>query len=173
MVDVKVVSPEPSLNDRLKGIEDTLNAVALKKSKVKDLKIEKWGWKNKIKKNYVIVEWVRRNGRIEFQLLPIVDDCVQLPKIGTYHLATINYILMYKNYPVLIIYEGNIVPWNPKDDMSKEDNLALAMKVILTKVEQAQAGLLKKNVNMKSWLIIGLVAAAAIYLASKYLGGSP
>ena len=82
----------------------------------------KSGINTKIKKNYCMVIVIDDNGSIDFKMLPIENNMIYIKEKGTYHMATSDYILRYKNYPVIIQPTFDSEPFSIKDRF-KEANL--------------------------------------------------
>jgi len=177
---VEVTSKPIGMNDRMKDVQEKMNllfdAKASKKLK-KRFKIPgkvTMGWKVKLKKNYCLVQIIKNNGSIDFKFLPIVDDTVQIPVNDTYHMATPNYMLRYNQFPMLIVPEWNLEPFNPKENFEEamsKGGLSLPEKVIINKVKMAQAGMLKKKIPGKTLLILGVLGVAALYFISQMISG--
>lgn len=175
-----IVTKPITINDRMKDMQEKMDLLfetkASKKLK-KGFKLPSGvtrGWKVRLKKNYCVVQVIKSNGNVDFKMLPIVDDTVQIPVNDTYHLATPNYMMRYKQFPLLIIPEWNLIPFNPKEDLikaSERGSLSLPEKIIINKVKMAQAGMLKKKIPGKTILIIGVCGVAALYFISQIVGG--
>lgn len=166
------------LNDRMKNMEQMMEQLFIKKGgKVKQFKLPgkvKRGWKSKLKKNYCLTIVIKNNCTLDFKMLEIMDDTIKIPFNDTYHIATVDYMLRYKQFPVYIIPEWNLVPFCPKKNLEEalnNDSLSLPEKVIITKIKQAQAGQLKKKMNGKMILWIGLLVVGGLYLLSNIMGG--
>jgi hypothetical protein len=151
---------------KLDSIVDQLNKITEeKKAKEKKIKFPKVS-KGKLKKNYVIVILLRTNKQIDMRVLPIQDNMVYLKDNETFHIATTDYVMRYKNYPVIILGEWDLQPISPDELMNKtisEKRLALPQKIIIQAMKQAQLSGKKKGINIGIILIvIGAIAAVVV-----------
>lgn len=164
--------------DKLIEILDKEEGKDKKKKKFK-LPLNIFLQKGKIRKNYVIVQLIRMNGGIEYKMIPIQDNTI---KVGdTYHEATADYVLRYKNYPFIILPEWNIRPvkkggetkeeivaWKPSDNVKeaiKKGQLSSAEKFILHAIKMDQI-VQRKPINFKIILIVGALLVGAYFLLS-------
>ena len=130
------------------------------------------GSKNKIKKNNVLVFSISSNGSIDIKFVPVINEMIYLPNHQLYHLASADYMLRYKKYPVIIQPEWSLIPFSPKDHLEKTEKnkeISLPQKVIINAVKLAQLKL-KTPLGGKAilWVIIGIVGI--LYLISKITG---
>jgi len=140
--------------------------------KVKDKKfklpfgIRAFGRRKLRKKNYAIVIWIMENGSVDIKFVPIVDNTI---KVGdTYHDASAQYVLRYKQYPMIIQPSWNIKPYSSKEDIKKaveEGSLSAPEKFIINKIEMERVK--KSKVNAKAIGVIILVIVIGYFVASS------
>jgi hypothetical protein len=180
-IPIPAVSPV-TMADRIKDVQEKIDLLFMKKGgkDAKGFKLPssvKRGWKQKLKKNYCLTILIKNNLNMEFKLLEVIDGAVYLPLNDTWHMASVDYMMVYDGKPVLILPEWNLIPFNPKKNYEQaEENSTLAAhaKFVITKVKQAQAGVLKKKTNMKTVVIVGVIILVGVYLLSTMLGkGGP
>ena len=161
--------------DRIGAIEDKLNiqkksqappkrsafdVVTGKKRIDKEFKIPllmRIGEKQKLKKNYALVMWIKNNGYTSLDFAPIEDDFVYNKHSRTWHQATADYTLWYKKYPLLIIPEYSNIPYKPKDHAKMIEDKGLssrAQKVLMEIQKKAESAGKKKFGGNILWLII-------------------
>ena len=163
--DKKQDAPERSLLDKLTGQNKTKVFKLPRKATL--------GHKGKLKKNHALIMWIRSNGNVDFNLAPIEDDFVYNKFSELWHSATADYILRYRQFPLMIIPEFSNVPYKIKEhafDIEEKGLSSRAQKVLLDIEKQAAlAG--KRKVSGKMMLGILIAAAVVIYLLSQVLGG--
>jgi len=127
------------------------------------------------RKNFVIVQTIKTNGAVNFNVMKIEDDTV---KVGeNIHDASSQHVLRYKKLPLIIIPEWNIKPVSPNEtpiaqpfsskenfeQASSEGTLTAAEKLILTKMKlEAVKG--KMQLNWKIILVVLALGAGVLYL---------
>lgn len=124
-----------------------------------------------IKKGYVVVFFIRTNGALSIKMVKIDGDTV---KLGDYFYdARANSILRYKKFPVLILFEWNMLPLKPLnleenfEQASDDGTLTAAEGLILTRMK-SDAIKPKMNINMGVILIIGACLVGGYFLL-KYM----
>lgn len=131
----------------------------------------KIGEKQKLKKNYALVLWIKNNGYTDLDFAPIEDDFVYNKSSGTWHQATADYTLWYKKYPLLIIPEYSNIPYKPKDHAKMIEDQGLssrAQKVLMEIQKKADMAGKKKFGGNMLWIIIGGIIL--LYLIGSVLG---
>ena len=156
-----------------------------KQTKKKDFQLPfgiRFGARAKMKKNFALVQSVDTNGTVKFKWYPIEDNTV---KVGeTYHEVTADYVLRYKQYPLIILPLWNIRPmkrggekvnekgaFSPKknfDQAVKSGQLSMTEKFILAAIKMDLVKG-KKKFELKTILIIGAVLVGG-YLAAQQFG---
>lgn len=125
--------------------------------------------KKKVKQNYAILIYVRTNGYADIDYAPIEDDMIYSKQSGLYHLATTDYIMRYKKFPLIIVPEWSLEPFSPKKSLVEtieEGKLSLPQKAIINMVKLAQLGPKKSAISPSMiWIVLGVIVA--IYLLSK------
>ena len=143
--------------DKLIDIMEQSKPVA--KTKIKFPKLSK----GKMKKNYVLAIILRTNKQMDIKKLRIEDNKIYLKDNKTYHLALSDFVLRYKNYPVVILPEWDLQPISIDELQGKtisEERLALPQKIIIQAMKESQ---LAKKKGMKGiMIIIGIIAGAAL-----------
>jgi len=132
------------------------------------------GSKSKVRKNNVLVFSISSNGNVDIKFVPIINEMIYLPNHQLYHLASADYMLRYKKYPVIIQPEWSLIPFSPKDHLEKTEKnkeISLPQKVIINAVKLAQLKI-KTPLGGKAilWVVIGIVAI--LYLISKLMGAA-
>ena len=121
-----------------------------------------FGAKSKVKKNHVIVQTIDDNGSINFRLLPIENNMIHLKDKGTYHLATADYMLRYKQYPFLIQPTFDSEPYNIRDrfnEADKEGRLTTWQKYYINVMNLS---MLKPKMQMSGKIIFLIIIGAII-----------
>lgn len=165
---IKPIEAEPprrTFKDRVTGRKSLKKEFALPK-KIKA------GHKRKLKQNYAVVVYIRTNGWIDIQFEPIVNDLIYIRQTGLYYAATAEYVMRYKQYPMVIQPEWAVTPFSPKDHekaTNEEGKSALAQKVYIQIMKMAAMGGPKKfGGKTILWIIVGGVAL--LYLLSQIIG---
>ena len=158
-----------------KKLDRTLEAIEKIGTKKKfrlpmDIKMQK----AKFKKNYILVQFLRNNGAVEFKIQEIIDNTVKINNI--YYEATGKYLMRYKNMPMIVLPEWNISPVTNEielfdagknlENAVKDGKLSAAEKFILHAIK-LDTVVEKKSINIKMVIIILAAAAIGIYILSQ------
>jgi len=153
------------LTDKLDKIVELLQKDITKKEK--KFKLPFGVSDKKIKKNWIIVILLRTNKNLDIRFLPIENDMIRLKDNETYHLATTDFVLRYKKYPVIILPEWSLKPIAPDELMEQtiqNKEYALPQKVIINAVKMAQLKDQKKGLGGGIiWIIVAIVGAIVAY----------
>ena len=148
-----------------------------KGAETKDFKLPNkigFGIKNKVKNNYCIVQTIGDNGNIDFKVLPIQNNMIYIKETDTWHMATANYILRYKNYPMIIQPTFDSEPYSLKQNFEgafEEGRLTTFQRFYINVMNLSQIKP-KTSMDGKTILIIGILAIVAIaFIMSKVGGG--
>jgi hypothetical protein len=165
-----------SMSEKLDDVLTSLKDSQEGKKKKKEVKFElpfniKSGAKAKIKKNYCVVQVINDNGSIDFKMLPIHNNMVHLKENDSYHVATADYILRYKEYPFMIVPSFDSEPYNIKknfEEADKEGRLTTWQKYYINVMNLSA---LKPKMQLGGKAIFLLVIGAIVFIAfmvSKY-----
>lgn len=134
-------------------------------------KIKKWKLpfkarvgKSKAKKNWVGTIMINENSTLDMCKLPIDEGVIQ--KDGVPHLATTDYIMYWKNKPVLIVPKWSIEPISPRkiyEDSVRNKTLSAGFKLIANFLEKGQLDN-KKKMGLAPIIILGILAAVGYFL---------
>jgi hypothetical protein len=128
--------------------------------------------KGKVRRGYCLVILIKTNLQMDIKYYPIKEDILELPKQKTYHLASAEYIMYYKKYPVIILPEWNLLPFNPKENYREaynEGSVAYAQKVVIDAIVRGQLKG-KKGFDAKILIFIILGAVAGLFILSQVVG---
>jgi len=164
---------EPSLRDEIKKLNENFSEVVKKKeAKSFFFPFKARLSKKKVSDGYASVCYINENRGVNFMRVPIKEGAIMIN--GVPHIATTEYMLNYKNKPLLIVPSWNVEPFSPSKNLNeaeKENKLNLGYKLILNtlKSEQIQQ---KKTISGMTIFIIIIVIIIGLYAASKggYLG---
>lgn len=166
-LDIKSKSQSPpkrSVVDKMTG----------KKRTDKEFKLPftmKIGEKQKLKKNYSLVMWIKNNGYATLEFAPIEDDYVYNKHSSTWHIATADYMMWYKKYPFLIIPEYSNIPYKPKEHAKLIENSGLSsrnQKYLIEIQKKAESAGKKKFGGNMLWIIIAGIVL--LYFLGSALG---
>lgn len=133
--------------------------------------------KGKLKTNHAIVIYIRTNSNVEISKVPIENDLVYIKQTQLYHQASADYILRYKQYPLLIIPEYSleplkVEPFKPKEHYSQvavEGKVSYTQRVL---IQMLRLSMMPKKTSLGNknliWIIVGLVVA--VYLVASMFG---
>ena len=172
---------EKSLADKIDEIRDAVKEGKEKKKKFKMTLGVRFLQGKTRRKNFAIVQTIKTNGAVNFQVMKIEDDTV---KVGeNIHDASAQHMLRYKKTPLIIIPEWNIKPVSPGSEeepipqpfsskenfeqASEDGTLTAAEKLILTKMK-LEAIKPKMQLNWKIILVV-LALGAGVLLLLDYL----
>lgn len=160
------------LNERLKIIEAKVNEEESKKKEKKfRLPFGKKVGKAQAKKNYVTIVKINENSNIEFKKVQIQSQVFM--EDGVPRLGTPDYILRYKNNPMVILPSWSNKPYSPSEEFNRslEDGSNIkGFKILLAAMHEEQLGK-KKQVGNLLKIILGFGLAAIIGYAFLTGGG--
>ena len=132
------------------------------------------GAPGKIKKNYALMLRIKTNGTLKPEWTQIVDEMVYVKENNTYHLASANYVLKWGKFPVIILADWSLRPFNPVEnytDTVKSNELSAPQKVVIEAVKRAQLEMkVKKGFDAK-WLIWIAIGAIILFVVITQLRG--
>ena len=131
------------------------------------------GIKSKTKNNYCIVQTIGDNGTVDFKLMPIQNNMIYIAATDTWHMATSNYILRYKNYPMLIQPTFDSEPFSINkqfNDAFAEGRLTTWQKFYINVMNLSQMKP-KMQFSGKTIFIIGILVVIAIAFIVSRTGG--
>jgi len=156
---------EKTIKEQLDYIADKLDESKKKKKFKMPLNVRMSKGKFK-KKNFAIVQTIKTNGSVNFKVLEIKDNTIQVGDV--YHDASADYVLRYGNYPLLIIPEWNIKPlasgeetkepFSPKENLKeaiKDGSLTSTEKFILARLKM---DMIKPKMQMNFKIILIIIA---------------
>ena len=146
------MSEEESIREKLDKVLESLEKKEDKKFKLPFFINMQKG--KTLRKNYAIVLFIRTNGAVEIRMVKIEEDTVKIGDI--FYDARASNVLRYKKYPLLVIAEWNMLPFNPQENLeqaSKEGTLTAPEGLILTKMK-LEAVKPKATLNAKVVLIV-------------------
>lgn len=124
--------------------------------------------KGRTKKDYVIVQYLKTNGNVQFKLVPVKDNTTEINEI--YHEVTAGDILRYKGYPLIIQPEWSITPFSPRTSMKEtveEGKLSSAEKYIINRLKMDLVKKTKFNAKAIGLVLLIIIGAA---IALSYFG---
>jgi len=159
---------EPSLRDELKKLNENFAEVVKKKE-------AKGFWfplrarlsKRKVREGYTSICYINENRGVNFMRVPIKEGAIIIN--GVPHIATTEYMLNYKNKPLLIVPSWSAEPFSPSQNLSEaaeKNKLNLGYKLILNTLKSEQIKEKPKISGMTIFIII-IVLIAVIYFLSK------
>ena len=123
--------------------------------------------RNNLKRNYAIVQLLKRNKEIDFLKLQIEDGMVNIPINGTFHAVKADDVMGYQKQPFIIVPEWDLTAYNPYNTI-KDNNITTAQKVIINAVKRAQ--MKEKKPLPGKTLLIGLVVVIVLGLIASKMG---
>ena len=167
-----------SMSEKLDEVLTHMNESSNGRRKKKDRGFElpkgmMFGAKSKIKKNHCIVQVINDNGCVDFKLLPIHNNMVYIKENESYHIATADYILRYKEFPLLIIPTFDSEPYNIKKNFKEADAEGRLTTWQKYYINVMNLSALKPKIQWsgKTILIIGILAIVAIAFIMSRFGG--
>ena len=165
---------EKSLKDKVDTLwSEKANEESTKKPKFK-LKMRDWFrsrlGKRKIRKNYIIVGYIRENKNFEFHKAEVQDGCYDID--GTKHTITAEEVLIWNKRPIVIQPSWSITPFSPKEDHDEtleKNRSTLGYRILLNNLEKSVIDG-KKKANMGGLILILLVLGGIGYYF--FSGGS-
>lgn len=163
------------INDELQQIKDLLkeNQQEVKKKKDKKFKFP-FGTKvskSQAKKNYVTIMKINENGTVNIIKRQIQDQTIMEDDIP--RLASTDYVLRYKNNPLLILPSWSVKPFSPSEQYEKSLNDGSNTKgysILLARMIKEQINTKKPMGNWIKW-VIGLGLVGIIIYALMTGGG--
>lgn len=151
------------LNERLERIEMELSK---EKEKIPEKKFKlpfgKKVGKSQKKKNYVTILKINENGEIDFKKTQIQSQTFM--EDGVPRLGTPDYVLRWKNNPMVILPSWSNKPYSPSEQFQRslEDGSNIKGYKILLAAMQEEALGKKKQIGNLFKIIIGIALAAII-----------
>lgn len=124
------------------------------------MKATMWLPLQKRKKGYCLIIYCQDNRNIQFMKLPI-DQATLMIK-GSPHIASAQYMMTYKNMPVLFIPAWNAEPFNPTQNISDADRdktLSVGRRLLLNRMKE-EVIKAKKTINW--FIVIGAIAVIGV-----------
>ena len=158
------------------GIEEELKEIKAELKEKKEVKEFRLPWKAKVgkakaKKNWVGILKINENGNINASKQQIIEQTIVIDDVP--RLATANYVLRWKKYPVIIMPSWSTEPFSPvaNKEKSLEDGSNIAgYRLLMNRM--------KLNVDVKKGLggnwwkwLLGIGLAAIIGYALITGGG--
>ena len=162
------MTEEETVKEKLDRLIDALDKQEEKKFKLPlGIRMNK----GKLRKGFVIVQIVRTTGQVDFKVVKVDNDAIDLgKKLPLYHEATAEHILHYRKYPLIIIPEWNIRPFSPRENYAKAveaGTLTTAEKVIIAKIEGEQ---IKKKMAINWLWVLIIFAVLGCIVTGKQIG---
>jgi len=156
-----------SLRDEIKKMNETIGELAEKKE-AKGFKLPFRARINKrrTQEGYASICYINENRGIKFLRAQINEGTVMIN--GVPHLASTDYMMIYKNRPFLIIPAWNTHPFSPHENMEdaiKEKRTTVGYRLLLNtlKAEQIKTG---PKVSATAIIILILVIIGVFYFFS-------
>jgi len=131
-----------------------------KKNKKFRLPFGKKVGKSQKKKNYVTIVKINENGHVDFQKRQISEQT--FVEDGIPRLGTPNYVLQWKNNPMIILPSWSIKPYSPSEQHEKslkDGSNTKGYKILMAKMLSESINTKKQMGGMLKWIIgLGLVA---------------
>lgn len=151
------------MSDELKDIKELLkeNKEESKKKKDKKFKLpfgKKVG-KSQARKNYVTVMKINENGNVEFSKKRIEQQTFMEDKIP--RLATADYVMRWKNNPMIILPSWSVKPFSPSDNLEKslkDGSNTKGYPILMARMQSEQLDTKKQMGGLIKWILgLGLV----------------
>jgi len=155
------------INEELSQIKEML-AETREKDKVKKEKKFKLPFGKKVsktqsRKNYVTIMKINENGSVDFIKEQINNQSLTVD--GIPRLATADYVLRWKNNPLLIIPSWSVEPYSPAEQYRQSLNDGSNTKgyaILMERMASEKISQKKQMGNMLKWILgVGLVAIIA------------
>lgn len=136
------------------------------------------GFKRRVKKNYVLVFYLRTNGTIQPYFAPVSNDMVYIKETGLYHEISAKYVMRYDKYPCVILPEWSLNPFEFFSPMKHyeatelESRKALPQKAIINAMKLAQLEV-KNPIKGRALLFIIAGLAIAGYILYQFVMKKP
>ena len=157
-----------SINEKFDLLISKLDALT-KEGKIKPFK-EPWYikfTKGKLKKNHVVVQLIKTNGKMTFAIMPVDEFTVLIKDI--YHEVTPGDVLSWKKYAWVIIPEWSSKAFSPSEHYQsalKDGTLVTAQPFVIAKMKKDLIKP-KSSLNFMTILIIGAVVIGGYFLGIK------
>ena len=154
-----------TIREDVEGISKKLDEL-IEQKKVKKFKMPysaKLG-KSKIKKGYVIVQYINENREVTFFKKPIEEGTIMHNE--TPHLANAKCMLSYKGKPMLIVPSWSIEPFSPQqnmDDAERLKSLSIGYRYVFNRMKNSLISAKKKM----SWAVV--IGGIAVIILLGYL----
>lgn len=123
---------------------------------------------SKIKKNWVTAIIINENRTINAIKVPIEDGTIKID--GVPRISTTDYILYWKNKPIIILPAWSLKPFSPEENYDKavqEQMTNTGRKLLIAKMKHDIIVPKKMGFGMIGWVILALVVAGAAYYLFK------
>jgi len=159
-----------NLNEKMDLI---LEKLAEKQNK-KKFRLPRVGLKQKLKRDYVLVFWLKTNGTLtKPKWQKIENGMIYNKKTDANYVAAGEYILRYEDgTPIMLIPEWNTIPIAPSNIDSEKSSI-VAQKIMVRAAKLAQLKIKGKGMSGKTifLLLIGLIIIIYLLTQSGGLGG--
>lgn len=118
---------------------------------------------SKAKKNWIGVIQVNENKNLEMYKVKIDEGVIEKDKVP--HLATSNYVLNWKNKPVLLVPSWSVEPYCPQKNYEEAVNkktLSAGFKLLANHLEKGQMEN-KKKLGLTPIIVIAVLAAIGYF----------
>lgn len=141
----------------------------VEKKQVKKFRMPLKGWMGgrKVKNGWATIIYVNENRSLKFMKAPIKEGTVMID--GVPFLATTDYMLNYKNKPVIIVPSWNIEPFAPQknlDEATDKHKLNVGYRMLLNRLKSEQIKP-KASISMGMIIILLVVIGGAIWYFSQ------
>jgi len=162
------VTEERSLKEEMARLSATFEEMVQKKE-TKRFRMPFKGWmgRKKVRDGWAIILYINENRSLKFMKAPIKEGTVMID--GAPFLATTDYMLNYKNKPVIIIPSWNVEPFSPQnnlDEATQKAKLNVGYRMLLNRLKSEQ---IKPKASISIGMIIILLAVigGAIWYFTK------
>jgi adenine/guanine phosphoribosyltransferase-like PRPP-binding protein len=126
--------------------------------------------KKKYKKSKIIIVLLKTNRTIDFIVGQLVNGMVFVN--GTPHEASVDFVFVYKNVPLLVIPEWSLSPIGTKDyyEAKKEGKSAEPSTIILRAIESKEAMQIDKpKLSGKAliWILLGVAVLVGVFIFNR------
>lgn len=148
------------LNERIKNVEHVIDEQNKKTEKKFRLPFGKKVGKAQKKKNYITIMKINENGVVNFRKTQISNQTFMEDKIP--RLGTADYMLQYKNSPLVILPSWSLKPFSPVDSFKKsldDGSNIKGYKILLDRMNSEQTKPKREMGGLIKWVLgIGLIA---------------
>lgn len=115
--------------------------------------------RRRVRDNWVTIIKINENGSLAFKKEPIIDQTVEID--GVPRLVTAEYVLNYKNKPIIIQPSWSVLPYSPSEQYRKslsDGSNTVGYRILLERMKAGAIGLKKKiGAGMVIGVLVGLV----------------